>query len=50
MLKEKPKAPGKLQEFIAKCRNEDGGYGVTPGSPSNLSATYYAGIIQHWLK
>jgi hypothetical protein len=50
MLKEKPKDAAKLKEFIAKCRNKDGGYGVAPGQPSNISGTYFAGIIYYWLK
>jgi prenyltransferase beta subunit len=48
MLKEKPD-DAKLRGFIAKCRNADGGYGVAPGSPSNMSGTYFAGIILYWL-
>jgi hypothetical protein len=50
MLKEKPASPAKLREFIAKCRNADGGYGIKPGEPSNVSATYNAGIVLHWLE
>ncbi len=49
MLKEAPDA-GKLRAFVASCRNDDGGYGVTPGQKSNLSGTYYAGIILRWLE
>jgi prenyltransferase beta subunit len=49
MLKEQPADPAKLREFIAKCRNEDGGYGVAPGQGSTASGTYYAGIILKWL-
>ena len=48
MLKEKPDA-AKLAGFVASCRNEDGGYGVTPGDKSSVSGTYYAAIITHWL-
>lgn len=50
MLKEKPKDVAKLKEFVVKCRNADGGYGVEPGKPSNIGATYYASIISYWLK
>lgn len=50
MLKEKPKEFAKLKEFIAKCRNKDGGYGVAPGLPSNISGTYFASIVLYWLK
>lgn len=48
MLKEKPDI-ARLQDFIAKCRNEDGGYGISPGEPSSASATYFAAIVHHWL-
>jgi prenyltransferase beta subunit len=49
MLKEKPNDAAALQKFIDRCQNPDGGYGVAPGQPSSLSATYYAAIAQHWL-
>jgi prenyltransferase beta subunit len=49
MLKSKPKRAGELRKFVAKCRNDDGGYGVTPGAPSTAGGTYFAGIILHWL-
>jgi hypothetical protein len=49
MLKVKPKDVAASKAFIAKCRNADGGYGVTPGQPSTMSGTYYAGILLHWL-
>lgn len=50
MLKAQPKDVEGLRSFIAKCRNPDGGYAVTPGGPSNVSGTYYAAIILHWLE
>lgn len=49
MLKEKPDA-GKLRDFVAKCRNADGGYGVQPGTASSIGGTYFASIILHWLE
>jgi hypothetical protein len=49
MLKAQPEGADRLRTFIAHCRNEDGGYGVAPGQPSNVSGTYFAGIILHWL-
>jgi prenyltransferase beta subunit len=49
MLHEKPAKADALQAYIAKCRNDDGGYGVQPGKPSNVGGTYFAGIILHWL-
>lgn len=48
MLQEKPEVE-RLRAFVAKCRNADGGYGVAPGEPSSVGATYYAAIILHWL-
>ena len=45
----KPANSATLQSFIAKCRNEDGGYGGAPGQASSASGTYYAGIILQWL-
>jgi prenyltransferase beta subunit len=49
MLKAKPHNARGLREFIARCRNEDGGYGVAPRQKSSVSGTYFAGIILHWL-
>jgi prenyltransferase beta subunit len=48
MLGERPDV-GRLRRFIARCRNDDGGYGLTPGTNSTVAATYFAGIILHWL-
>jgi hypothetical protein len=49
MLKAKPAADRALREFVAGCRNADGGYGVAPGQPSAVGPTYYASSILHWL-
>jgi prenyltransferase beta subunit len=49
MLRERPADPARLAGFIAKCRNADGGYGLAPGHPSQVGATYYAAIMLHWL-
>jgi hypothetical protein len=49
MLKSRPNDVPALEAFIAKCRNTDGGYGVAPGQPSNVSGCYYAAIIRYWL-
>jgi prenyltransferase beta subunit len=49
MLKARPKNTDGLKGFIGKCRNADGGYGVTPGAPSSAGSTYFAGILLHWL-
>jgi prenyltransferase beta subunit len=49
MLKARPADVGALRGFVAKCRNDDGGYGVAPGQASSAGATYFAAIILHWL-
>jgi prenyltransferase beta subunit len=49
MLKEKPARVEALRTYIAKCRNEDGGYGPAPGETSTVGATYFATIIRKWL-
>ena len=49
LLKEKPKDVAKVREFIGKCRNTDGGYGVAPKQPSTVSGTYYAAAVGKWL-
>jgi prenyltransferase beta subunit len=49
MLKEHPSDVNALRGFIARCRNENGGYGVSPGQPSSAGSTYFAAIIRHWL-
>ena len=48
-LKEKPADVEALRGFVAKCRNADGGYGLSPGQPSRVPATYFASILLHWL-
>lgn len=50
MLKARPNHVEGIRSFVAKCRNEDGGYGVAPGQPSTINGVYYAAIITHWLK
>jgi len=50
MLGARPADPGRLRDFIASCRNDDGGYGPAKGQPSGASATYNAAIILHWLE
>jgi hypothetical protein len=50
MLKAQPADSGRLRDFIASCRNDDGGYGPAKGQPSSASATYNAAIILHWLE
>ena len=48
MLKKKPDIE-LCRAFVAHCRNLDGGYGLAPAQRSNISATYFAAIILHWL-
>lgn len=47
MLKGKPDLE-RLNGFVAKCRNADGGYGPAPGQPSAVGPTYFAAIVSHW--
>lgn len=49
LLKEKPKDAAAVRKFLASHRNADGGYGTTPGGPSNVGGTYYAVAISKWL-
>jgi hypothetical protein len=49
MLKVQPASVSDLQNFLHKCRNEDGGYAVVPGDSSSAAGTYYAAIISYWL-
>jgi hypothetical protein len=50
MLKARPANVEGVRSFVAKCRNEDGGYGVAPGQTSSVSGAYFAAIVTHWLK
>jgi hypothetical protein len=53
MLQTGPARPAhadRLRAFLARCRNEDGGYGVAPGQKSSVSGTYFAATILHWLE
>jgi hypothetical protein len=50
MVKARPDNVEGVRSFVAKCRNEDGGYGVAPGRPSSVGGTYFAAIVTHWLK
>lgn len=50
MLKAKPNDVEGIRSFVAKCRNADGGYGISPGEDSTIGATYFAAIIRHWAK
>ena len=49
MLKAQPRSVDDMHNFLHKCRNEDGGYGVAPGDPSSVAGTYYAASIMRWL-
>jgi prenyltransferase beta subunit len=50
MLKARPDNVEGARSFVAKCRNEDSGYGVAPGQPSTINGVYFAALIKHWLK
>jgi hypothetical protein len=50
MLKARPDRFEDVRTFVAKCRNDDGGYGIAPGQASSVGGTYFAAIITHWLK
>lgn len=50
MLKALPADVEGVRSFVAKCRNEDGGYAVEPGGQSSASGAYYAGTILHWIE
>lgn len=50
LLGERPSDPAKLREFLTACRNPDGGSAVTAGGPSTMSGTYYAAMIEGWLR
>jgi len=47
MLKEKPNLAG-VVEYIRRCRNAEGGYGASPGKPSNMAFTYMASSVLRW--
>jgi hypothetical protein len=49
MLRARPRGADRCREFVARCRNRDGGYGVRPGQASGAAGTYFASIILHWL-
>jgi prenyltransferase beta subunit len=49
LAKAKPKNPEALLGYMSKCRNADGGYGVTPGEASSLSGVYYFAVVSKWL-
>lgn len=49
MTKERPADVAGLREYVAGCRNGDGGYGAAPGQPSSVSGAYFAGIVLYWL-
>ena len=50
LLGEKLQDPAKLRAFLRTCRNADGGSAVVPGDPSTMSSTYYAAMVEKWLK
>jgi hypothetical protein len=49
LMRERPKERAAMREFLARCRNADGGYGVKPGDPSSIGGVYYAAIVTKWM-
>lgn len=50
LLKSRPADVEGLRSYVAKCRSEDGGYGISPGQPSAIGPTYFAAILKHWIE
>ena len=50
LLKTKPTQLDELKTYLGSLRNKDGGYGLKPGAPSSIAATYYVVSISDWLK
>jgi prenyltransferase beta subunit len=48
LLEAVPDRVQELHQFIASCRNADGGYGVKPDEPSTVQGTYYAEAVRHF--
>jgi prenyltransferase beta subunit len=48
MLKDRPDVDA-CRKFVASCRNQDASYGLRPGEAGTITATYFAGIVSHWL-
>jgi len=49
LMKERPKDRDGMRTLLLKCRRADGGFGVTPESPSSMAGTYFAFTIEKWL-
>jgi hypothetical protein len=49
LLKQPPADPAGVRQFLASCRNPDGGSGTKPGEPSSVGGVYFAAIISKWL-
>ena len=49
MLKEKPDLD-RLRSYLAGHRNDDGGYAMKPGGPSDVGATYFATTTNGWVR
>ncbi len=49
MMNAKPRTD-ELRRFVDACRQQDGGYALAPGTRSDISATYFAGILYEWLR
>jgi pimeloyl-ACP methyl ester carboxylesterase len=49
MLKEKPDLE-RLRDFVARCRQSDGGYATQPGATADIGGTYFATIVLRWAR
>jgi len=49
MLKTRPARADNLRNWVAQCRHVDGGYGIRPGQPPTVGATYFAAMVLDWL-
>ncbi len=47
-FKDKPDSKACLA-FVARCRHDDGSYGLRPGDAGSSRATYFAAALLHWL-
>lgn len=49
MLRAKPAREDALKRWVASCRHHEGGYGIRPGQPPTVGATYFAAMVLSWL-
>ncbi len=49
MLGGKPARKEALERWLKSCRASEGGYGIRPGQPPTVGATYFAAMVLSWL-